>query len=114
MNTLSQLLTSKFSLSPLFNRDRAVDEKPFSRDLLKIHPAREADRICSVMRQEVSRRFKKKGVVVAVSGGIDSSTVAALAVRALGSDRVLALLMPERDSSAETLELSHLMTKHFG
>src|SRR5438105_4002260 len=114
MNSLSQLITNKITLNALFSWARLAEPKPFSRDLLKLHCPREADRICAMMRQEVLRGFKKKGVVVGVSGGIDSSTVAALAVRALGPDRVLALLMPEKDSSADTLELSLLMANHLG
>jgi NAD+ synthase len=58
------------------------------------------------------RQFKKKGVVVALSGGIDSSVVGALCVRALGKDRVFGLLMPEKDSSDETLRLSRLIAEH--
>ena len=52
------------------------------------------------------RRTRKKGVVVALSGGIDSSVVAALAVRAVGADRVFGLHMPEEESSPETLGIS--------
>jgi len=114
MNSITQLITSRLTLSALFNRSKLAEEKPFSRDLLLIHCAREAERICAMVRQEVLRSFKKKGLIVAVSGGIDSSTVAALAVRALGPDRVLALLMPERDSSAETIQLSQLLVDHLG
>ena len=51
---------------------------------------------------------------MAVSGGIDSSVVAALAARALGKERVLALLLPERHSSEETLRFSRLITQHLG
>jgi NAD+ synthase len=50
--------------------------------------------------------------VVALSGGIDSSVVGALCVRALGKEHVLGLLMPEKDSAAETLELSQLIAQH--
>ena len=114
MNAFAQLVTSKVSLNTLFSWTRLVGEKPFSRDLLKLDCAPEAERICGVIRQEVLRRFKKKGVIVGLSGGIDSSAVVALAVRALGKERVLALLMPEKDSSAETLELSKLMAHHLG
>jgi NAD+ synthase len=113
MNTPGQVLMSRLSLGALFHRNR-VEAKPFSRDLLNIHCSRESERIGAMLRQEVLRGFKKKGVVVGLSGGIDSSTVAALAVRALGPERVLALLMPEVDSSAETLQLSQLMAKHLG
>jgi NAD+ synthase len=74
----------------------------------------EAARIGSVLRETVLRRFRKKGVVVAMSGGIDSSVVTALAVRALGADRVFGLLMPERDSAQETLDLSRGLAQQLG
>ena len=60
------------------------------------------------------RGFRRRGAVVGLSGGVDSSVVAALAVRAFGPDGVLGLLMPERDSSADTLELSTLAAEAFG
>jgi len=53
-------------------------------------------------------------VVVALSGGIDSSVVGALCVRALGAERVFGLLLPEKDSSPETLRLSRLIVDHLG
>jgi NAD+ synthase len=74
----------------------------------------EAEKIGAAIREHVLRRFKKKGVVIGLSGGIDSSTVAALSVRALGVERVLGLLMPERDSSAETLSLSRQLAASLG
>lgn len=84
----------------------------FSADSLKLDYAREADRIGMMVREHVLRRFRKKGVVVGLSGGIDSSTVAALAVRALGPERVFGLLMPEQDSAPETLSLSQQLARH--
>lgn len=86
----------------------------FSSALLQLDYEKEAERIGVVMRDAVLKRFKKKGVVVALSGGIDSSTVAALSVRALGKERVFGLLMPERDSADETLSLSRLVADHLG
>lgn len=112
MNTLTQLVASKVTLQELFNRSHVPNGKPFSKNLLNLDCGLEVDRICAFIRREVLQNFRKKGLVVGLSGGIDSSTVAALAVRALGPERVLALLMPERDSSAETLELSRLMAEH--
>src|SRR5437762_13482290 len=84
MNTLTQLVASKVTLQELFNRSHFPNGRPFSKDLLKLDCAPEAERICSFIRHETLHSFRKKGVVVGVSGGIDSSTVAALAVRALG------------------------------
>src|SRR5438132_1303598 len=111
MNTLPELLTSQVALQELISR---VLPKPFSRDLLKLDCGLEVERICALIQQEVLHNFHKKGVVLGLSGGIDSSTVAALAARALGPERVLVLLMPEQDSSPETMQLGRLVAEHLG
>ena len=59
-------------------------------------------------------RARRKGATVALSGGIDSSVVAALCVAAIGKDRVFGLHMPERASSPETISLSRSISDHFG
>ena len=51
------------------------------------------------LRELVARTMLRRGAVVALSGGIDSSVTAALAVAALGPKKVFGLLLPERDSS---------------
>ncbi|MBM4094724.1 MAG: NAD(+) synthase, partial [Planctomycetes bacterium] len=68
----------------------------------------------TVVRDHVFLRLRRKGAVLGLSGGIDSSVTAALCARALGADRVLGLLMPERDSSAESLELGRLVARSLG
>ncbi len=60
------------------------------------------------------RRMRRKGVVVALSGGIDSSVVAALAVRAVGKERVCGLLLPEAESAEETPELGRQVAEALG
>lgn len=60
------------------------------------------------------RSLRRRGLVVAVSGGIDSSTCLALAVRAVGPKKVFALLLPERDSSPRSSELGRLLCEHCG
>lgn len=61
-----------------------------------------------------ARRFRRRGAVLGLSGGIDSSVSAALSVRAFGADRVLGLLMPEADSADESLALGQLVADHLG
>lgn len=78
----------------------------FSPAVLTLDLEAESERICTQIRRIVGQELKRRGVVVALSGGIDSSCVAALCVRALGKTRVFGLHMPERDSSPETLNLS--------
>jgi len=85
-----------------------------SANLLRIDPEREVDRISSRIREVVLTQFRRKGAVLGVSGGIDSSVVAALCVRALGKDRVAALFMPESESSSESLTLGRMMTESLG
>jgi NAD+ synthase len=60
------------------------------------------------------RGLNKRGVVLGLSGGVDSSVCAALAVRALGPQRVFGLLMPERDSSDSSASLGGEVAKQLG
>jgi len=82
-----------------------------SADVLCVDPARETERIASRIRDIVFHQLKRKGIVVAVSGGIDSSVVAFLCARAVGKERVLVLFMPETDSSPESLRLGIMVAK---
>jgi len=84
----------------------------FTADVLKLDCRKELEKIVAGIRNGVVKQLRKRGVVVALSGGVDSSVVATLCVRALGKDRVLGLLLPEKDSSPETLALSRLIVKH--
>jgi len=85
----------------------------FDKDVLRIDASAEADRIAAAIRRQV-RACKRRGVVIAVSGGIDSSAVAALCAKAVGPERCHILLMPERDSDPETLALSQSVADAFG
>jgi NAD+ synthase len=91
-----------------------TDKKPFSWSVLDLDLAGEAEKICARLRDVTARELKKRGLVVAISGGIDSSTSIALAVRALGADRVFALLLPERDSADDSTVRGRLLAKHLG
>lgn len=88
----------------------------FSLDDLKLGargPA-ELDRICKWLHESVLGTLKRRGLVVGLSGGIDSSVVASLAVRALGADRVVGLFMNEGESADDTATLSRLVADHLG
>jgi NAD+ synthase len=81
----------------------------FSSENLKICCESEVKKISAHLQNRVIREFRKRGFVLGLSGGVDSSVVAALCVRAVGKQRVLGLLMPERESSPDTLALSNLI-----
>ncbi len=83
-------------------------------DVLALDYDVEADRIGAELRRIIAHECKRRGLVVALSGGIDSSCVAALATRALGKAKVFGIHMPERDSSAETIKLSRSVSDTFG
>jgi NAD+ synthase len=77
-----------------------------SADALEIDPERVAGEIVERLRTAIGTELRRKGAVVGLSGGIDSTVTCALCARAVGPDRVLAVLMPEADSDPETLALS--------
>ena len=85
-----------------------------TKDVLKIDPEEEVDKICTRMREMLAKVLRRRGLVVALSGGIDSSVTTALAARAVGPERTVALLMPERHSADDTLSLSTAVADHFG
>ena len=71
---------------------------------LRIDAEVEADRICEAIRAALRDEVKRRGLVLGMSGGVDSSVCAALAARAVGPRRVLGVFMPERDSDPISLE----------
>ena len=86
----------------------------FTKDLINIDAASEAERIIKKTKEVVAFRFRRKGAVIGVSGGIDSSVVLALCVKAFGPERVFVLMLPERDSSPDSLTLAKQLSEKFG
>lgn len=80
---------------------------------LKFDHEAEIERIAVWMRAKL-RELKKRGLVLGLSGGIDSSVCAALAVRAVGAKNVLGLMMPEADSDPESGRLARLVAEELG
>lgn len=83
-------------------------------DVLHLDASAEIQRITDVISDQVLRKLRRRGVVMGVSGGVDSSVCLALCERALGPDRVLSLMMPEADSDPESLRLGHLIADTCG
>ncbi|HSO00192.1 MAG TPA: NAD(+) synthase [Candidatus Nanopelagicales bacterium] len=86
----------------------------FSRDILKIDAPAVASEIEQAIRDQVFGRLRRRGAVVGISGGIDSSVVVTLCTRALGKDKVLGLFMPERDTSDDALRLGRTLADQLG
>src|SRR5687768_17514080 len=85
----------------------------FSAAVLAIDAEQSTAAIVRAIRQQVGD-LRRRGIVVGLSGGIDSSVVTALCARAFGPERVQVLLMPERDSSSESKRLGQLLTAQLG
>jgi NAD+ synthase len=83
----------------------------FNLDVLKIDPIQELDRLSEFIVGEMNA-FRKKGVIVGLSGGIDSACIAAVAVHAIGKEKVTGLVLPESESNPISSEfaLKHAQT----
>ncbi len=70
--------------------------------------------VCVNFIRESVEKYEFDGCVIGISGGLDSAVVAALCCKAVGKERVLGMLLPERDSAKTTLEESKLVCDHLG
>jgi NAD+ synthase len=87
----------------------------FSKDILKIRDIESmASHLSELLIEEIFRKYKRRGAVVGISGGIDSSVTMALAVKAIGADKVFGVMMPEKDSSPDSENLADKLAKKFG
>jgi NAD+ synthase len=86
---------------------------PVNRSVLDINAAAETDRIVTWLRENM-RGLHRTGAVLGVSGGIDSSVSLALCVKAFGPERVVPLLLPEKDSDPASEELARSLSAHYG
>ena len=82
--------------------------------VLDIDYAAEAERIAARLREIAARELHRRGLIVAISGGIDSSVCAALAVKALGKDRVFCLILPETESDVDSAARAKILVDHLG
>lgn len=92
----------------------AQPQSLLSPQVLEFDREAEAERIACSLKKHLSTQLRRRGLVVALSGGIDSSVCAALAVRALGPERVYGLLLPERDSSPESTQRGREVAQSLG
>lgn len=89
-------------------------KKPFSKDIILLEDVQKVvDNIIERLRADVLQRFKRHGAVVGISGGIDSSVCLALAAKAFGPDKVLGIMLPEKDSSPDSEILARELAARF-
>jgi NAD+ synthase len=81
---------------------------------LELDPAAAVSRIRDVLREQLAVSLRRRGLVVGMSGGVDSSVCAALAVEAVGPKHVLGLFMPERESDPESLNIAQSFAAQLG
>jgi NAD+ synthase len=80
---------------------------------LDLNAAKETERIADELRGAVHQQLRRQGAIVGISGGIDSSVVLALCAKAFGPQRVLGVLLPERESSPGSAVLAQKVAKHY-
>jgi NAD+ synthase len=86
----------------------------FSADVLNIDEQQEVDRVAARLREILSKQLHRRGLVIAISGGIDSAVSAALCVKAVGPKKVYGLLLPETDSSSKSASRGQMVAEQLG
>jgi NAD+ synthase len=72
------------------------------------------EEICEKLKRDIKVQLKRRGAIVGISGGIDSSVTLALATKALGAKNVLGIMLPEKDSNPDSLFLAKKLAKFYG
>jgi NAD+ synthase len=86
----------------------------FSKNILMFENVEEVVKeISSKLKKDVVKTLRRRGAIIGISGGIDSSVTLALAVNALGAKNVLGIMLPEKDSSLESKELALELASKF-
>ena len=79
------------------------------KDLFGVDAAAYVERLCEFISSKLNQ-FHRDGILVPFSGGLDSSTVLLLCIRAVGAEKVIAVLMPEKQGNPEAMQYSRLLT----
>jgi len=94
---------------------KTVTHKPFSKEILHIEDIESfCSALISKLRNDIAKNLQRRGGIVGISGGIDSSLVLALSAKALGSNNVLGIMLPEQDSSNDSKMLAEKLAAKFG
>ena len=94
---------------------RSTNHKPFSRNIIHIENIEEVcNEIIAKLKNDVARNLQRRGAVIGISGGIDSSVCMALSARAFGPKKVTAIMLPEQDSSGDSRMLAEKLAAKFG
>jgi NAD+ synthase len=90
-------------------------KRPFSKDIVLLENVEEVvELIIQKLRKDIFQTSKRNGAVIGISGGIDSSVCMALAAKAFGPDKVLGIMLPEKDSSADSETMARELAAIFG
>jgi NAD+ synthase len=94
---------------------KSKDKLPFSKDILIINDIEAVcNKIIADLHESVFQRLNRLGGVIGISGGIDSSVSMALAAKALGTENLLTIMLPEHDSSDDSALFAQKLADKFG
>ena len=92
-----------------------MTKKTFSRDVIILRNVEDAvQEITTKLRTDILQNLRRNGGVVGISGGIDSSVTLALTVKAVGAEKVLGVMIPEKDSSSDSEDMARELADKFG
>src|SRR6266540_2558697 len=87
----------------------------FHKGIIKLdNVAKTCEILQNSIKEYVLGTFRRRGAIIGISGGVDSAVTLALAVNALGKDKVIGIMLPEKDSSPESARLAIDLAEKFG